>query len=87
MRIIKSREDVERLEYNKKIANEGCELCPDCGENKSFRVTKKGRIKGIREMSPHVWMEGFFKIRYMRRDRYYCHTCGCQWESEPYECG
>ena len=58
-------------------------MCPNCGENKSLRLTKKG-TKGIYK-DRYVWTGGVFKVRYMRVDRYSCYTCGSRWESEPYE--
>lgn len=85
MKITKSKEEIDRLAANRKKANEGCNVCPGCGEDKPWRLTKKGNIKGIVTGRPRYWEQGFFKPKHIKVDRYHCATCGCDWESEPYE--
>lgn len=83
MRIIKSKEEIDKFKENKKIANEGCDICPGCGGSEQFCVTNQG-ITGI-QTHKRDWTQGIFNKRYLRVDRYHCWTCGCVWESEPYE--
>lgn len=79
-----NKTDYTQYELNKQSANKGCNICPNCGENKKFYIDKKGKGKGIGNGIYRTYQEGFFKIKSMRVDCYECYTCGCQWESEPY---
>ena len=68
-------------------ANKGCNICPYCGETKSFLeyITTGEEHKGIIPTGTHHWCEGFFKIKVKYADCYTCYTCGAKWESDPYE--
>lgn len=35
MKITKTREDANRQEYARKVANIKCHICPECGESKT----------------------------------------------------
>ena len=83
MRIIRSKAEVDKFKENARIANEGCGACPGCGETGSLHVAKDG-ITGIDSHS-YTWQVGFLNTKHMKVDRYSCYTCGCKWESEPYE--
>lgn len=68
-------------------ANHGCNICPYCGETKSFlEYLLVGECsKGIVSTGTLHWSEGFFKIKTKYVDCYKCYTCGAKWESDPYE--
>lgn len=67
-------------------ANFGCRKCPNCGETRDYFVCLQNRTSGgISQGIYRSWHEGFFKMKSMRADCYTCHSCGCEWESEPYE--
>ena len=87
MKITKTNKDVNNSNIRKKIANQGCYICPCCGETKSFHdyVTESGIFKGILDVTCRNYCKGFFKMKYMQVDCYKCETCGAEWESEPYE--
>lgn len=60
--------------------------CPYCGETRSFyECFAKGEFKGVSCGTYKSWADGFFKMKNMRVDCYSCCTCGCEWESDPYE--
>lgn len=88
MRITRTPQDREFQATRKKIANRGCNVCPCCGETKSWtQYMKEGILnKGIDGgLICKAWAEGLFHTRYIRVDCYSCNTCGAEWESEPYE--
>lgn len=61
-------------------------ICPSCGETRSFyEYFAEGKFKGVLSGTYKSWVEGFFKMKTMRVDCYSCCTCGCKWESDPYE--
>lgn len=61
--------------------------CPHCGETRSFlECLKEGKSQyGILSGIYKSYTEGFFHLKTMRADCYTCFTCGCEWESDPYE--
>lgn len=87
MRIIKSSSDLARFKEQREKANAGCDVCPCCGETKSsFQYIEEGVYdKGIMSGICKTWCEGVFHIRSMKCDCYKCHSCGAEWESEPYQ--
>ena len=87
MKITKWSNEVNISNEKRIIANIGCNICPCCGEVKdTFYYIKQGILnKGIFSGIQKSWIEGFFKMRHMKADCYYCETCGAEWESDPYE--
>lgn len=85
MKITKTNKDVINRNHRKSLANEGCDKCPCCGETKELRFDYENGTTGIDSGMRRDWREGFFKPKHMRVDCYTCHTCGAEWESEPYE--
>ena len=61
--------------------------CPYCGETKrAIEYKDQWMHKGIAKcVQPKVFKKGLFKRKTWQVDRYYCQTCGCEWEGEPYE--
>lgn len=88
MKITKTREDVNRQENARKVANIKCHICPECGESKDrWEFCKKGNKKrtgGILNAGYKIQYKGMFKQKRYRIDCYKCLTCGVEWQSEPY---
>lgn len=61
--------------------------CPNCGETKrSIEYGYDFYNKGISKMvKSREYTTGLFRKKYWKVDRYYCLTCGCEWEGEPRE--
>lgn len=55
------------------IATQGYDVCPCCGNNRMITNYCRNYAKG------------FFKTKVYQIDVFYCHDCGAEWESEPYE--
>lgn len=91
MKITHSGDRHKVVMANKAVANAGCGVCPTCGEtHTAVHYIHKGILNmGILSGMCRTWCEikwfGFGKDRHMKVDCYHCLTCGCRWESEPYE--
>lgn len=87
MKITRTKQQIDAAKMRKEIANNGCDVCPCCGETKSIRDYMDKRIffKGIKHSTPYCIDKGFIRIKQFYIDRYECLTCGAKWESEPYE--
>lgn len=69
-----------RSDTDKRIANIGCDRCPNCGQDRftsSFIKSGGGLSSGILVMDR-------FPVGSNYVDRYECLDCGCKWESDPY---
>ena len=86
MKITKTNIEFNNQQMQRKIANEGCNVCPCCGENKDYSdYLEKGiSNKGIIGPMQFTDATGFFNIKIIHYDKYECLTCGAEWESEPY---
>ena len=92
MRILKDSRVENDYEKRRKEANIDCDICPCCGETRRAQfgsrgnetINDDGKLYGISQRKIK-FISGFFKIKYMEKDNYFCHTCGAQWESDPYE--
>lgn len=88
MKITKSSKEAASFASMRTVANVGCDVCPCCGENKSWiqymkeGVYNKGVMSGALNKT---WVEGVFRMRNMKCDCYKCYSCGAEWESEPYQ--
>lgn len=69
----------------KKKANEHCDVCPICGETRSFGVSDECKFYGILHTGYRSDIKGFFRTRTIYADIYVCHTCGARYESDEYE--
>lgn len=88
MKITKSLKEAASFSAMKAAANDGCNVCPCCGEAKSWSDYMKEGIlnKGIMAgFINKTWVEGVFRMRNMKCDCYKCYSCGAEWESEPYQ--
>lgn len=87
MKITKTLKTTISFDTMKAIANDGCNVCPCCGEAKSWvDYTKEGILeKGVMKGTCKTWVEGIFHMRNMKCDCYKCYSCGAEWESEPYQ--
>ena len=71
MRIIKTKEQVERKRKNREEANKGCDVCPCCGHKDI-----------IPTLPVHIKIFSLFGIYHI--DEYSCIKCGACWQSEKY---
>ena len=88
MKITKSSEVTSSFTAMKATANIGCNVCPCCGETKSwFQYMEEDGVcnKGVSGGLAKSWIEGVFRLRCMKCDCYKCYSCGAEWESEPYQ--
>lgn len=87
MKITQTASDAKRLNTNKSIANRGCNVCPNCGERSDYvkNLFSGKKTGGILNGGQRTWSSGFFKTKHWKVDTYKCMTCGCGWESDPYE--
>lgn len=87
MRVTRTPEDAFYAQRWKRWANAGCEVCPCCGERKTeMEYCEEGVYnKAVSGGTCKRWAKGLFRVRYIQVDRYWCYTCGAEWESEPYE--
>ena len=87
MKITKTPEQIKREQAIRDKANEGCHVCPCCGESKTdieYAMNEHRYDKGISVSTAEEWEERFFNLRVHKIDQYRCKTCGAEWESEPY---
>ena len=88
MKITKSSKEVALFAAMKFAANLGCNVCPCCGETKSYgNYMKEGILnRGIMAgLHSKTWVKGIFHMKNMQCDCYKCYSCGAEWESEPYQ--
>lgn len=66
-------------------ANEGCDVCPCCGESKKYiEYLRQGIVnKGISKLPRNFRKYSLFKTEVA--DHYECKTCGAEWRSEYYD--
>lgn len=74
MKIIRTAEDVRAKSDAREKANEGCGVCPCCGN-----AVERPRYNYLQVMPT-----GRFRTATMQIDNYSCPECGAEWESEPY---
>ena len=53
-------------------------------ENKDYTFSIGGS-KGILSTGTRTFSKGVFKQRCFKIDGFKCLSCGCEWESDPYE--
>ena len=87
MKITKTDKDASRLAAKKAAANEGCDVCPCCGENRKMSecISAGSKKQGIDHCGVTVWTTGLIFTKNMAKDRYCCLSCGAEWESDAYE--
>ena len=85
MKIIKTSDDAIKEKAARAKANEGCSICPCCGNSKLVKPFEKP-LSQIEQNDGIVMYtygaEDFWKIG--KIDSYTCNKCGAQWESEIY---
>ena len=84
MKIVRTNLDTLLQNKREQLANEGCDICPCCGENMPIEDAISqgyGLKKGISSFSipTYVFLSGVKTVTY-----YSCNTCGAEWESESY---
>lgn len=79
MQITKTSDRAAYLKQARRVANDGCDKCPCCGET----------YRGFFAPPVRAWYErGLFRTgRHVAVDCYTCDACGAEWESDPYEIG
>ena len=87
MKITKHADRVKYLKEVKEKANEGCNVCPCCGETRTFWECCKtpGKSQGVSYGYCVTWVTLFPRCKAWRKDCYSCDTCGAEWESDKYE--
>lgn len=85
--ITKSKDRVDYLKEQRRLANQNCKICPYCGEKiDMMEYFTKGIVnKGISSGTCKTWASGLFKTKFWQVDCYHCKTCGTEWETKPYE--
>ena len=70
-------------------------VCPCCGESKNYHLLENnGGVERIEYVNPNGWYgpaKGYWigllfpnRWYHWRIDNYKCHSCGAEWESDPY---
>lgn len=73
MRVLRTKEQVDKIKKKKEKAIEGCEVCPCCG--------KKEWVDWQRHSHIAFTLKGFVE----KERRYYkCRLCGAMWRSGSY---
>ena len=90
MKITKLPDSQDEKKIAKAKALEGCDTCPCCGETKKqfLECCKDGipfKFNGIECLGECLHGSVFTLMKRMFVTRYKCHTCGAEWESEPYK--
>lgn len=95
MKIIKTPDSQDEKKIAKARALEGCNVCPYCGETKEYFDPKRllesiinnisFEYDGIECLGEFLHGSVFALIKNLFVTRYKCHTCGAEWESEPYK--
>lgn len=84
---IKTSSDAADLKRRRDEANYGCSVCPCCGESTPrIFYLKDGKLhNGISSIVLCTYIKtGLFKREAKHVDYYECHTCGSEWQSDPY---
>lgn len=89
MKVTKTASAAASERMARKVAEQGCNVCPCCGETRSWVDVVKAKgdplSQGIFDYPLHGYVKtGFLRGAYMTVTNYECHTCGARWESEPY---
>lgn len=88
MKVTKTRAQAEAEAAERAKANEGCNICPECGEDwhsKELYMEAPPRCdEGIELSYTRTYVSMERGRRYWAVDCYRCKTCGAEWESEPY---
>lgn len=92
LKILKVPKKYDMDVYNKEKVLNDCKSCPFCGEVRKFDILIHPNDEllpkciGITNLlSKVVYVKtGLFKKEQMTISKFTCHTCGAEWESEPY---
>lgn len=80
------KDKLEELEQLRAKANEGCSVCPICGETHAYNSE---RINGLHKQTGLLKQfhsrEVLEWFTWKKVDYYFCYTCGSEWTSEPYK--
>ena len=92
MKITKLPDSENPKKIAKKKALDECKVCPGCGETKTYLFSiNRGCNYGITPVcektvkSLNNFLYFVFIGKIMKVMHYKCYTCGCEYESEPYE--
>ena len=88
MKITKLPNEQEPKYISKQKALEGCYKCPYCGEDSSweYNIMVKGYDEGVEQDEIFANKKVFINLfKIYKKTTFACHTCGAEWESEPYE--
>lgn len=95
MKINKLPDKIDPVTIIKKNIDKKFRVCPFCGEAREYSLLKNSYgIEKINYYPPKGWhgpakgdIFGWFipsRWHYWRIESYRCHTCGAEWESDPY---
>ena len=95
MKIIKLPDSQDEKKIAKDKALEGCDVCPGCGDTKKYFDSERliecikndipFKFDGIECLGEFLYGSLFSFYKGLFVTRYKCHTCGAEWESEPYK--
>lgn len=92
MKIVKTASETPAEIMKREKANEGCSICPCCGEDMDSLEAIKGGHGLKRVITPRIvevskkegWFSQEYKLEYKLVKKYHCSKCGTEWESDPY---
>ena len=87
MQVTKTRAQAQAEAAERAKANEGCNICPECGEDwpvsELYMETPPRTTQGIEQCHTRTFVRmigGYWAV-----DCFRCRTCGAEWEGEPYK--
>lgn len=66
------------------------QICPCCGETRKLQIIRDGltgrnKFVGTDFIFTRTKRKGIIRTKLICTDVFMCHTCGAEWEGDPYE--